>query len=122
MDLFLIRALLFAAILLTGYFVRPFDLDLIYTTIICAVFGFVVILAEIRIRRLSIKTLLGAAVGSILGIIGASLISLIISRMNLLTPQAETFVQILVLMLMAYIGLVAGANKGEALNLASFGG
>jgi uncharacterized protein YacL len=122
MDLWLIRALLFAAILLSGYFIRPFGLDLLSTMIICTVLGSAVILAEIRIRALSLRTILGAAVGAILGIIGASLISLIVSRMNILTPQAETFTQILVLILMAYTGLVAGANKGESINLGSFGG
>jgi uncharacterized protein YacL len=75
-----------------------------------------------RIRRLSIKTLLGAALGSILGIIGASLISVVIGRMSFAHPETETFVQLLVLILMTYVGLVSGANKGEYLDLSSFGG
>jgi uncharacterized protein YacL len=122
MDLWIIRALLFVAILASGYFIRPFGLTLYPTLIISAALGLVVILAEIRIRTLSPKTLLGAAVGSILGIIGASLISLMIGRMSFENAHAETFTQILILILMAYLGLIVGANKGEHLELASLGG
>lgn len=122
MDLWIIRALLFAAILLSGYYVRPFGSNLYLTFSFSAVLAFVILLAEMRIRRLSLKTLLGAAIGSILGIIGASLISIVINRMSFVHPQTETFVQLLVLILMAYVGLVSGANKGEYLDLSSFGG
>ena len=121
MDLWIIRALLFAAILVSGYFVRPFGQNLLPTLAFSAVLGFVILLAEMRIRRLSLKTLLGAAVGSILGIMGASLISIVIGRMSL-NAQTATFVQLLVLILMTYVGLISGANKGEYLDLSSFGG
>ncbi len=121
MDLWIIRALLFAAILVSGYYVRPFGSNLLLTFSLSAVLGFIILIAEMRIRKLSLKTLLGAAVGSILGIIGASLISIVIGRMSL-NPETETFVQLLVLILMAYVGLVSGGNKGEYLDLSSFGG
>jgi uncharacterized protein YacL len=122
MDLWIIRALLFAAILVSGYFVRPFGSNLPLTLSFSAALGLVIVLAEVRIRRLSLKTLLGAAIGSILGIIGASLISLVVGRMSFVHPETETFVQILVLILMTYVGLVSGANKGEYLDLTSLGG
>ncbi|MBM3789689.1 MAG: TRAM domain-containing protein, partial [Acidobacteria bacterium] len=67
------------------------------------------------------KTLIGAAIGSVLGIIGASLISLIIGRMAL-QPANENFAQVMVLLLMAYVGLVSGASKGEYLDLSALGG
>jgi uncharacterized protein YacL len=122
MDLWIIRALLFVAILVSGYFVRPFGSNLPLTLTFSAALGLVIVLAEIRIRRLSLKTLLGAALGSILGIIGASLISLVVERMSFVHPQTETFVQLMVLILMTYVGLVSGANKGDYLDLTSFGG
>ena len=124
MDLWIIRALLLAAILVSGYFIRPFGLNLTTTLSFSAALGLFILFAEIRIRRLSVKTLLGAAIGSILGILGASLISLMVARMSLLQnwPAAETLVQLLVLILMTYIGLISGANKGEYLDLSSFGG
>ena len=121
MDLWIIRALLFVAILVGGYYVRPFGSNLTLTISFSVGIGFIILLAEMRIRKLSIKTLLGAALGSILGIIGASLISIVIGRM-ILDPKTETFVQLLILILMTYVGLVSGANKGEYLDLSSFGG
>jgi len=125
MDLWIIRALLFVAILVSGYFVRPFGTDvsnLQLTLIFSASLGLVVVLAEMRIRQLSPRTLIGAAVGSILGILGASLISIVVGRMNFVHTETETFVQILILVLMTYIGLVAGAHKGEYLDLSALGG
>lgn len=122
MDLWIIRALLFAAILVSGYFVRPFGPNLALSLSCSTALGIIIVLIEMRIRRLSIKTLLGAAVGSILGIVGASLISLVIGRMSFDHPETETFLQMLVLTLMTYIGLISGANKGEYLDLNSLGG
>jgi uncharacterized protein YacL len=122
MDLWIIRALLFAAIVVSGYFIRPFGPNTPIALSFSAALGAIIILAEMRIRKLSLRTLLGAAVGSILGILGASLISLVIGRMSFLDPKTETFVLLLVLMLMTYMGLITGANKGEYLDLKTLGG
>jgi uncharacterized protein YacL len=128
MDLWIIRAFLFVAILLSGAFVQPFHLGSLpeayhipLSLALSALLAVLVILAEIRVRTLSLKTLIGAAMGSILGIIGASLISLVIYRMAISRP-AETFAQVMVLILMAYVGLVSGAAKGEYLDLSALGG
>jgi len=124
MDLWIIRALLFLAILVSGYFIRPFGTgvsELQITLIFSACLGLIIVLAEMRMRKLSPKTLIGAAIGSILGIVGASLISLVVGRMSF-GPETQTFIQLLILLLMTYIGLVAGAHKGEYLELGAFGG
>jgi uncharacterized protein YacL len=121
MDLWIIRALLYGAILISGFFVRPFGLNLYYSLSLSAALGLFIILAESRIRKLSLKTLIGAAIGSILGIIGATLVSTIIGRM-LLEKGTENFAQAIVLILMAYIGLISGANKGDYLDLSVLGG
>jgi uncharacterized protein YacL len=39
-----------------------------------------------------------------------------------LAPSHQTFAQVMVLILMAYVGLVSGANKGEYLDLSALGG
>jgi uncharacterized protein YacL len=123
MGLWIIRALLFVAILVSGYYVQPFFSNNRYATLLFSgLFGIFIILIEIYIRKLSIKTLLGAALGSILGIMGASLISLVVARMSFAHPQTETYIQLLILILMTYIGLISGANKGEYLDLSSLGG
>jgi uncharacterized protein YacL len=121
MDLWIIRVLLFVAILVSGYSVRPFDVNVPYSLLISAGLACLVVLVELRVRRCSLKTLIGAALGSILGIIGASLISIIIGRMRL-EPNTMTFVQVMVLVLMSYVGLLSGASKGEYLDLSALGG
>ena len=121
MDLWIIRILLFLTILVSGYIVRPFELDIPYALSLSAALGLLIIFVELRIRKLSLKTLVGAALGSILGIIGATLVSLIIEHMTLEEPTANFF-QLLILVLMAYVGLVLGADKGEYLDLSALGG
>jgi uncharacterized protein YacL len=68
-----------------------------------------------------LKTLIGAAIGSILGIVGAALIG------TLLTPQpwdqpVKSFVVICLVMFMAYVGLLVGAAKGDYIDLSALGG
>src|SRR5215207_1776775 len=46
------------------------------------IFAFVIILFEVRVRQSTLKTLIGAAIGSILGIIGAYLIGTLISSQH----------------------------------------
>jgi len=85
--------------------------------------GAAILLFEIRLNRASLKRLIGAAVGSILGIIGAYLMTLVLGQLT--TPQNQntlSFLQVLLLLLMTYIGLVVGASKGDMLNLAALGG
>ena len=79
--------------------------------------GACIIFFEIRLEKVSLKRLIGAAFGSVLGIFGAFLMSLVIAR----TP-APAFLQISLLLLMTYIGLIVGAKKGDMLNLAALGG
>ena len=121
MDLWIIRFLLFVAILVSGYIFHPPQLQTSYAIGLSAALGLLIIVAELRIRKLSVKTLVGAAAGSILGIIGATLISLIINHMDL-HEGARNFSQLMILILMAYVGLILGADKGEYLDLSGFGG
>ena len=83
--------------------------------------GAAIILFEWRLRLISLKRLIGAAIGSILGIIGAYLFALVIHN-SFSEGPLRSFLQIMVMLLMAYVGLVVGANKGDLLNLAALGG
>jgi uncharacterized protein YacL len=64
---------------------------------------------------------MGAAFGSILGILGAFMISHLLS-LTAIDRAANSFFQVTLLLLMAYVGLVLGANKGDLLNLGALGG
>ena len=81
-----------------------------------------IILFELRIRQATLKTLIGAAVGSILGIIGAFLIGELIMRQEALKHEVRTFVTLSLVFFMAYVGLMVGAAKGDYLELSALGG
>ena len=80
-----------------------------------------IIYFELRIRRASLKTLIGAAIGSTLGIVGSTLIGFLISAQHW-DPPIRSFVTLLLTLFMAYVGLLVGAAKGDYLELSALGG
>ncbi|MBX3299935.1 MAG: TRAM domain-containing protein [Acidobacteria bacterium] len=89
-----------------------------------ALIGLIIIGFEMRARRASLKTLIGAAVGSIMGIVGAYLIGMLISAQDINTVYGEmkTFLTIALAFFMGYIGLMLGAAKGDFIDLSALGG
>jgi len=104
-----------------GFHFRPFGLSPLQGAIAGLVFSISVILFELRLRKASLRRLIGAAVGSILGILGAYLISLIFTHTTI-PESTRSFFSLAIFLVMTYIGLVLGANKGDMLNLQAFGG
>lgn len=92
--------------------------------IAAAFIAIAVIFFEMRVRQASLKTLIGAAIGSILGIIGAYLIGMLISQQETKAVPAEmkTFLTIALAFFMGYVGLMVGAAKGEFIDLSALGG
>jgi uncharacterized protein YacL len=121
MDLIIVRVVFIVAIAAAGYIIGPFNLGRWPAAGVAALIGLVVILFEMRLRRVSLKQLIGAVIGSILGILGAYLFSLVI-RNSLEAGHTQSFLQLFVMLLMSYIGLIVGGNKGDLLNLAALGG
>ena len=76
---------------------------------------------EARLRVVSLKRLIGAVIGSILGILGAYLFSVVIKN-SITHSETQRFLMLMVMLLMSYVGLIVGANKGDLLNLAALGG
>src|SRR5919202_2020039 len=119
-NVILIR-LVFTAILVTsGYVLHPVSGQLLASTgilseplaakivsaVVAAIIAVAIIFFEVRIRRASFKTLIGAAVGSILGIIGAYLIGSLISKQGSGHPDVKTFVTLAITFFMAYVGMM----------------
>jgi uncharacterized protein YacL len=121
LDLVVIRILFVLISALSGYELQPLGLARWPAALAGAAFGVAVVLFEIRLRQASLKRLIGAVIGSILGIIGAYLFSLVI-RNSLQPSRTQSFLQLFIMLLMAYIGLIVGAGKGDLLNLAALGG
>jgi uncharacterized protein YacL len=123
-DVVLIR-LIFTAILLgAGYVLRPIPGNRFISMGAAGLVALAIIFFEMRIRRSSLKTLIGAAVGSILGIIGAYLIGSLISSQESMAvpPHTKTFLTLALTFFMAYVGLMVGAAKGDYLELSALGG
>ncbi|HEX2713164.1 MAG TPA: PIN domain-containing protein [Candidatus Acidoferrales bacterium] len=120
-DILLIRVIFATVCVAACYHFRPFGLSAPTASIVGLAFSAAVILFEIRLRRASLRRLIGAAAGSILGILGAYLIDLVLGHTSI--PEASrSFLGTAVLLVMAYIGLIVGANKGDMLNLQALGG
>jgi uncharacterized protein YacL len=120
-DVLLIRCLFVLIIGVICFFLHPFNLPKNLDAIAGLMIGAAIIVFEWRLRVMSLKRLIGAAIGSVLGIFGAYLFALVI-RNSIAPSPMQSFLQIMVMMVMAYVGLAVGANKGDLLNLAALGG
>ncbi len=121
-DLLIIRILFVLVVAAAAFFLRPFNLEAPYAAASGAVLGCGIVLFEIRLRKVTLARLIGAAFGSVLGILGAYLISLVLAQALPNSYNTVPFLQVLVLCFMAYVGLLLGAQKGDMLNLGALGG
>jgi uncharacterized protein YacL len=122
-DILVIRGLFVITVACAAFALRPFQLDARLAALMGVLIGLSVVLFEMRLRQVSLKRLIGGAAGSVLGIAGAFMMSMVIGRAFPDTNSSTgPFLQLILLLLMTYVGLVLGANKGELLNLSAMGG
>jgi uncharacterized protein YacL len=121
MDLMLIRTIFVLTMAVAGYFFAPFGLSQNLAGAAGTGIGISIVIFESRLRLMSLKRLIGAVLGSVLGILGAFLFSHVIQD-SMDPGGTRSFLEMLVMLLMAYVGLIVGANKGDLLNLAALGG
>ena len=137
-DILIIRIAFTLLLTLGGFFLNPLARSShltalmgenvlarqVVSALLGAVIALLIIGVEIRARRASLKTLIGAAVGSILGIVGAYLIGVLISTQDINTVPGEmkAFLTIALAFFMGYLGLMVGAEKGEYIDLSALGG
>src|ERR1700733_2733519 len=120
-DMLGIRIIFTAICVAAGFHFRPFSVSKEYGSFVGALFAVAVILFELRLRRASLRRLIGAATGSILGIVGAYFTTLVLSHTSM-PESTRSFFSLATFLVMAYIGLILGANKGDMLNLQALGG
>jgi len=121
MDLVVIRLLFVALFAGVCFYLRPFGIENGWVAAATgALAAAAVIVFELRVRALSLKRLIGAVAGSVLGIVGAALFCIVL-RSALLPGASAAVLQIFVLLLMTYVGLLVGASKGDLLNPAALG-
>ena len=107
MDLIAVRLVFILFVAVTCYLIPPFGLGPKLDAGVGALLGLAIVIFEWRLESVSLKRLIGAAIGSVLGIFGAYLFAVVIRNS---------------ISLMAYVGLIVGANKGDLLNLSALGG
>ncbi|MCL2877311.1 MAG: PIN domain nuclease [Acidobacteria bacterium] len=115
MSLWLMRAFLLVVVLFSVFYVHPFgegNFNLAVSLVVGTVFVVFVVLAEFWIRRLEARPLLGAAIGALVGAIGANMISLVVARMGF-NPHTTAVSHILILIAMIYLGVVCGVYGGK---------
>jgi len=120
-DVIIIRLIFTAILISAGYVLRPVG-DPWISAAVGGLIAIAIVLFELRIRRATLKTLIGAAAGSIMGIIGAYLIGSLIMRQESVPHEARTFLTLALVFFMAYVGLMVGAAKGDYLELSALGG
>src|SRR5258708_11951353 len=133
-DILILRITFVGLLTFLGFILNPFErtqkfgLDdfskRLISTLLGTIVSLIIIGFEVRVRRASLKTLIGAAVGSILGIIGAFLIGVLISiqKEAAVSAEMQTFLTISLAFFMGYIGLMVGAAKGDFIDLSALGG
>ena len=124
MDLLIIRLVFIAVVAVACYHLKPFGLANLpawMAACVGVVIAHAVVWFEVRLRVVSLKRLIGAVIGSILGILGAYLFSVVIKN-SITHSETQRFLMLMVMLLMSYVGLIVGANKGDLLNLAALGG
>jgi uncharacterized protein YacL len=120
MDLILLRILFVALLALVCYVLRPFGFPGIVSAAGGASAAAIVIIFELRVRAMSLRRLIGAVAGSLLGILGAAMFCMVL-RSAPLTEPTSAVLQIFVLLLMTYVGLLVGASKGDLLSPTALG-
>ena len=82
MDLLIVRIIFVILVGLACYILHPFGLTPVPDLAVGLTIGLAIVLFELRLRLVSLKRLIGAAIGSILGIIGASVNRAIVTALS----------------------------------------
>src|SRR5260370_974638 len=120
-DVILLRGVVVALAVVACYYFSPFGLARIPAAGVGLAFAVLVILAEMRLRHASLRRLIGATAGALLGIVGALLVNLVLLRTSI-PDGTRSFLAVGLLILLGYVGALAGASKGEMLNVQVLGG
>jgi uncharacterized protein YacL len=110
-DFWAIRLALVSASVALCYSLSPFGFHGLPAAGLGFLVAMVILLAELRLRRAEISGLMGGAVGAVLGLLSALLITLVISRTAEPEPT-KSFLEFTSLFALGYLGLVVGSRKG----------
>jgi len=81
-----------------------------------------VIFFELRLEKFTLKRLIGASIGVMIGCSVAFLMAVVLSQVNPENSTTLHFIEVSLLLFFAYLGISVGARKGDLLNLSALGG
>src|ERR1700674_1133421 len=115
-DFWVVRAFLVACTGAVSYTLGPFGLRGLPAAGVGFLIALVILLAELRLRRVALSGLLGGAFGVVLGVFAALLVTLVISRTDEPEPT-KSFLEFAALFAFGYLGLVLGSGRGGELHV-----
>ena len=94
---------------------HPFRLSMAAAAVGGAVIGVIVTWLELRLRRANVRTLLGASAGVLIGTGLGLLFAFVLNQSSLLQGATLQFLRLSLPMLGAYLGLLLGVSKSDAI-------
>jgi uncharacterized protein YacL len=95
----------------SAWFLQPFGLEKPLAAAAGALLAALILFFEHRVREVTLKRLIGAAAGSLLGIVGAYLISLVLDKALAGNAATLAFLELAILLLMTYFGGETSAKQ-----------
>jgi uncharacterized protein YacL len=120
-EFWLVRTVVVACAGAVGYKLVPFGVRGMAAAGVGLIVAMVVVLTELRLRRAALSGLVGGALGAVLGVFAALLVTLVISHTN--EPETtKSFLEFAALFAFGYLGLVLGSSRGGELQVEALSG
>ena len=121
LDLIFVRGLFVLLVSACAAHFKPLDSNTLVAAAGGALVAAAVIFLEIRLKKVSLPRLIGAALGGAVGMLGGFLLSIVLAHVNPDNSTTLHFFQLGLVMWLGYVGLSVGAQKSDALNLGAIG-
>jgi uncharacterized protein YacL len=120
-EFWLARACVVGSAGAVGYALGPFGVRGMAAAGVGLIVAMVVVLTELRLRRAALSRLVGGALGAVVGVFAALLVTLVISHTN--EPETtKSFLEFAALFAFGYLGLVLGSSRGGELQVEALSG
>lgn len=120
-EMALIRAVFVIVLVIASYHLRPFQMDPLTSALLGALLGITFVLVELRLEKASLKKIIGGALGSTAGILGSVALFHFL-KLKTFDRSTVAYIKLTALLLMGYIGLNVGAQRGENVTLQAIRG
>jgi uncharacterized protein YacL len=113
-EFWTVRALFVLGATALCYSFEPFHLHRVVSAGLGVLMSFAILFAELRLRRATTPDLLGGTLGAFLGVLATLPVAIVLSRTAVGEPT-KSFLECAVLLILGYLGLVLGWQKGSDL-------